>query len=55
MNPIDPWRASLTLKHCSGAERGRKGGMNGFPAFDRYIGIDYSGAKTPTSSLGGHQ
>ncbi len=23
------------------------------PAFDRYIGIDYSGAKTPTSSLKG--
>ncbi|RQV93531.1 hypothetical protein EH220_08140 [bacterium] len=29
--------------------------MNGesIPAFDRYIGIDYSGAKTPTSSLKG--
>jgi hypothetical protein len=25
----------------------------GHPAFDRYIGIDYSGAKTPTSSLPG--
>ena len=25
----------------------------GFPAFDRYIGIDYSGAQTPTSSLKG--
>jgi len=23
------------------------------PAFDRYIGIDYSGAATPTSSLKG--
>jgi hypothetical protein len=23
------------------------------PAFDRYIGIDYSGAETPTSSLKG--
>jgi hypothetical protein len=27
--------------------------MNGIPAFDRYIGIDYSGAKTPISSLKG--
>jgi hypothetical protein len=29
--------------------------MNGiaFPAFDRYVGIDYSGARTPTSSLKG--
>jgi hypothetical protein len=26
---------------------------NAIPAFDRYIGIDYSGAKTPTSSLKG--
>jgi hypothetical protein len=25
----------------------------GIPAFDRYIGIDYSGAQTPTSSLKG--
>ena len=25
----------------------------GFPAFDRYIGIDYSGAETPTASLTG--
>jgi hypothetical protein len=25
----------------------------GTPAFDRYIGIDYSGAETPTSSLKG--
>jgi len=23
------------------------------PAFDRYVGIDYSGAQTPTSSLKG--
>jgi hypothetical protein len=27
--------------------------MNGFPAFSRYIGIDYSGAETPLSSLKG--
>ena len=27
--------------------------MKGFPAFDRYIGIDYSGAQTPISSLKG--
>ncbi len=27
--------------------------MSGFPVFNRYIGIDYSGAKTPTSSLKG--
>jgi hypothetical protein len=27
--------------------------MNGIPIFDRYIGIDYSGAMTPTSSLKG--
>jgi hypothetical protein len=27
--------------------------MAGGPAFDRYIGIDYSGAETPTSSLKG--
>jgi hypothetical protein len=27
--------------------------MNGIPAFKRYIGIDYSGAETPTSSLKG--
>ena len=27
--------------------------MNGLPAFCRYIGIDYSGAETPTSSLKG--
>ena len=27
--------------------------LNGRPAFDRYIGIDYSGAQTPTSSLPG--
>src|ERR1035437_3617742 len=25
--------------------------MGGIPGFDRYIGIDYSGAETPTSSL----
>ncbi|MCL5669908.1 MAG: hypothetical protein M1423_01190 [Acidobacteria bacterium] len=25
----------------------------GVPAFDRYVGIDYSGAKTPTDSLSG--
>jgi hypothetical protein len=25
----------------------------GIPAFDLYIGIDYSGAQTPTSSLKG--
>jgi len=25
------------------------------PSFDRYIGIDYSGAQTPTSSLSGLQ
>ncbi len=27
--------------------------MTNVPAFERYIGIDYSGAKTPTSSLKG--
>jgi len=27
--------------------------MGGLPAFDRYIGIDYSGAETPKSSLKG--
>ncbi len=27
--------------------------MSGLPAFDRYIGIDYSGAQTPVSSLKG--
>lgn len=27
--------------------------MNGFPVFSRYIGIDYSGAETPVSSLSG--
>jgi hypothetical protein len=27
--------------------------MSGLPAFDRYVGIDYSGAQTPTSSLKG--
>jgi hypothetical protein len=27
--------------------------MNGFPAFSRYIGVDYSGAETPLSSLKG--
>jgi hypothetical protein len=27
--------------------------MNGIPMFDRYLGIDYSGAETPTSSLKG--
>jgi len=27
--------------------------MSGIPAFDRYVGIDYSGAQTPTSSLKG--
>ncbi len=27
--------------------------MGGLPAFDRYIGIDYSGAETPVSSLKG--
>ena len=27
--------------------------MSDGPAFDRYIGIDYSGAQTPTSSLQG--
>jgi hypothetical protein len=27
--------------------------MGGIPGFDRYIGIDYSGAETPTSSLRG--
>ena len=27
--------------------------MNGIPTFDRYVGIDYSGAETPTSSLKG--
>lgn len=27
--------------------------MDGLPAFDRYIGIDYSGAETPMSSLKG--
>jgi hypothetical protein len=27
--------------------------MGGLPAFDRYIGIDYSGAQTPISSLKG--
>ena len=27
--------------------------MNDFPMFNQYIGIDYSGAKTPTSSLRG--
>jgi hypothetical protein len=27
--------------------------MTGSPVFDRYIGIDYSGAETPTSSLKG--
>ena len=27
--------------------------MSGLPAFDRYIGIDYSGAETPISSLKG--
>jgi hypothetical protein len=27
--------------------------MNGIPAFSRYIGIDYSGAETPRSSLKG--
>lgn len=27
--------------------------MNGIPIFDRYVGIDYSGAETPTSSLKG--
>src|SRR6201996_4662125 len=27
--------------------------MNGIPIFDRYIGIDYSGAQTPISSLKG--
>ena len=27
--------------------------MGGLPAFDRYIGIDYSGAETPISSLKG--
>lgn len=27
--------------------------MSGNPAFDRYIGIDYSGAETPTTSLKG--
>jgi hypothetical protein len=26
---------------------------NNFPVFDRYVGIDYSGAETPTSSLNG--
>jgi hypothetical protein len=26
---------------------------NGLPAFERYIGIDYSGAQTPMSSLKG--
>jgi hypothetical protein len=26
---------------------------SGHPRFDRYVGIDYSGAKTPTSSLSG--
>lgn len=29
--------------------------MNGFPAFRRYVGIDYSGAETPNSSLKGLQ
>ena len=27
--------------------------MSGIPAFDRYVGVDYSGAQTPTSSLKG--
>jgi hypothetical protein len=27
--------------------------MTGMPAFARYIGIDYSGAETPTASLKG--
>ena len=27
--------------------------MGATPGFDRYIGIDYSGAETPTSSLRG--
>ena len=27
--------------------------MSGIPAFDRYVGIDYSGAQTLTSSLKG--
>lgn len=27
--------------------------MNGAPAFERYIGIDYSGAETPDASLKG--
>jgi len=27
--------------------------MGGLPTFDRYIGIDYSGAETPISSLKG--
>ena len=27
--------------------------MNGAAAFDRYVGIDYSGAQTPVSSLKG--
>jgi len=27
--------------------------MSSLPVFDRYIGIDYSGAQTPASSLKG--
>lgn len=37
-----------TGSSCSSATN-----MSVIPAFDRYIGIDYSGAKTPTSSLKG--
>jgi hypothetical protein len=28
--------------------------MRGIPGFDRYIGIDYSGAETPTSGKAQH-
>lgn len=36
------------------AEKGKSGMRGvGIPAFDRYIGVDYSGAQTPTSSLKG--
>jgi hypothetical protein len=37
----------------STAKTGTRVTLNSQPAFDRYIGIDYSGAKTPTSSLQG--
>lgn len=40
--------------NATGFERGTGSPMSpGFPTFDRYIGIDYSGAETPTASLKG--